>query len=434
MSKLKSTTTIIAQTATALKLATDVRPKWIETIARDQRLLNGNAYLVGATSGLNTFSAVLETQRFKSEGCISGLCTLQKHMLNVAKYNPQIHNASYTTMLSSTAEILSRSTPLTLKALNISQLGMLERETATIMKTAKILTHMPISSLQLAETLKPLASLNSELRIKADTTLATSQVLKSYSAFVVGQHKSIQRDIYSTNKRLKMIEIATDMLQDHISSVCDYVAEEKESSEDITDSEVQVEKSKTAIQYIPSYLGYALKENSTCDLEEEFQKSMICKIITGGKDIAAKIEYINDCYLANGKKELFTPTNKTFKAISCLSTAFSVDDSTFGNVIDSLYMLLYEGSGEAKRVLEVLSDSECAPLWNIKHIRTDFRHDIEHGEEKKYMKKMQLIGAAYKDICGKNKPLKQKDWVTAHCNLFVKVNEFLDLVIEKIAA
>ena len=121
MSKIKPTTAIIAQTATASKLASDVRPKWIETIARDQPLLNGNAYLVGATSGLKTFSAVLETQKFKSEGCISGLCTLQKHMLNVAKYNPPVHSASYTKMLSSTAEILSRSTPLTMKALNISR-------------------------------------------------------------------------------------------------------------------------------------------------------------------------------------------------------------------------------------------------------------------------------------------------------------------------
>ena len=335
-------------------------------------------------------------------------------------------------MLSYTAEILSRFTPLTMQALNISRLGGLERETAAIMKTAKMLTLMPVSSLQLAETLKPIASLSAELQIKADSTLATSQLLKSYSAFVLAQHKSIQRDIDSADKRLKMIEIATDMVQDHISSVCDYVTDKKESSEDIIGSEVQVEKSKTAIQYIPSYLGYALKENSTCDLEEEFQKSMICKIITGGKGIVSKIEYINDYYLSNGKKELFTPTNKTFRAISCLSTAFSVDDTTFGNVIDSLYMLLYEGSGDAKRVLEVLSDSECAPLWDIKHIRTDFRHDIEHGDDKKYLAKMQLIGAAYNGICGKNKPLRQKDWVTAHCNLFIKVNKLLDLMIEKI--
>ena len=95
MSKIKPTTAIIAKTATALKSASDVRPKWIETIARDQRLLNSNAYLVGATSGLKAFSAVLETQRFKIDGCISGLSTLQKHMLNVEMYNPKIHNASY---------------------------------------------------------------------------------------------------------------------------------------------------------------------------------------------------------------------------------------------------------------------------------------------------------------------------------------------------
>ena len=434
MAKLKPYTTLIDQTSTTLKITKDIRPKWIETIARDQRLFNSNASLIGATASLTTLDNVLETQRFTSTDCVRGLYTFQKHMLNVSKYNPEIHNASYTKIIGSTAKILSCSTPLTMKALNISRLGTLECKTATIIKMAKITTHMPISSMQIVETLKPLASLSLELRTKADATLAASQVLKSYSAFVLCQHKSIQRDIDTTDKRLKMIEIATDMVQEHICAVCDYVAQGNQTLEDTSSTEVQLDNSKTAIQYIPSYLGYALNENYTCDLEEEFKKSMICKIISGGKDIVSKIEYINDYYLSNGKKELFTPTNKTFRAISCLSTAFSVDDTTFGNVIDSLYMLLYEGSGDAKRVLEVLSDSECTPLWDIKHIRTDFRHDIEHGDDKKYLAKMQLIGAAYNDICGKNKPLRQKDWVTAHCNLFIKVNKLLDLMIDKIAA
>lgn len=434
MSKFKHTEMSIATTSSLLKLAGEVKPKWIETISRSQSLLNSNTYLTGATEGLKVFSVALETQRLKSIGAISGLNVFQSHMLDVSKFNPQLHNESYTRILSSVAETLSISTPLTIKALNISRIGMLECGTAAVMKTAKILTNMPVSSLQLMETLRPLASLSIESRGKLDGILSTSHLLKAYSSFVLGQHKSIQRDSESTHKRLKMIEIATDMVQDHISSVCDYVIEEEQNDKDDVNDDLQVQKSKTAIQYIPSYLGYALKDDATCDLEEEFQKSMIYKIIAGGKEIVTKIEYINDLYLTKGKKELFTPTNKTFKAVSCLSSAFSVDELTFGTIIDSLYMLLYEGSGEAKRIREVLNDSECNPLWNIKHIRTDFRHDIEHGDEKQYLKKKQLIGAAYKDICGKNKPLKQKDWVTAHCNLFDRVNEFLDLMIEKIAA
>ena len=50
-----------------------------------------------------------------------------------------------------------------MQVLNISRLGGLERETAAIMKTAKMLNLMPVSSLQLAETLKPIASLSAEL-------------------------------------------------------------------------------------------------------------------------------------------------------------------------------------------------------------------------------------------------------------------------------
>ena len=101
--------------------------------------------------------------------------------------------------------------------------------------------------------------------------------------------------------------------------------------------------------------------------------------------------------------------------------------------MDSLYMLIYEGSGSAKRVLEVLTDEECSPLWDIKFLRTDCRHDVEHGSESDIKNKKRKIGEAYKTICGKLRPFMQKEWVSAHCNLFVRVNEFLDLIIDRLS-
>ena len=101
--------------------------------------------------------------------------------------------------------------------------------------------------------------------------------------------------------------------------------------------------------------------------------------------------------------------------------------------MDSLYMLIYEGSGSANRILEVLNDEACLPLWNIKSLRTDCRHDVEHGSEEQIQKKKREIGETYQSICGKLRPFKQKEWVTAHCNLFVKINNFLDLIIEKLS-
>ena len=84
---------------------------------------------------------------------------------------------------------------------------------------------------------------------------------------------------------------------------------------------------------------------------------------------------------------LFKPTNRTYSAVSCLSTAFCVNEESFGGVVDSLYQLLYEGSGDAGRILQILTNEESATLWDIKHLRTSFRHDIEHGNQNKYLKK-----------------------------------------------
>lgn len=432
MSNSKSKKPTTTKPSSRLKNTSTAHPIWIETVSHQNHLLNEKSYFVGAAEGAKCFSSLAKTFPVKIDGCISGITTLEKHMLNIAKYNPISHSKTYSRLLSSSLESLSRYTPLIGGALNIPQLGVLEQETAKLIKTAKILTTMPLSSLQLTETLKPIMSLAPELRIKADKLLSTSHILKSYSSFVTQQHKRIHKDLESTQKRFKMIELATELMQDHITTTCDYLTDENQQDDYNANTEPQLKTTKNAIQYLPSYLGYTLKDSSNCDLEEEFQKSMICKILQGGKDIISKIEYINDLYLRKGEKVLFTPTNKTFKAVSCLSTAFSVDDITFGNVIDSLYMLLYEGSGEAKRITSLLEKEECTTLWNIKHIRTDFRHDIEHGDEKKYLQKSKSIGDAYKAICGKSKPLKQKDWVTAQCNIYTQVNDFLDLMIEKI--
>ena len=88
-------------------------------------------------------------------------------------------------------------------------------------------------------------------------------------------------------------------------------------------------------------------------------------------------------------------------------------------------------SGYAARILKILKDEECATLWNIKHLRTDFRHDYEHGKEREIRNKKKLIADAYQKNCGMKKPIRQKEWVSAHHNLFMAVDEFLDLIIDR---
>ena len=82
-------------------------------------------------------------------------------------------------------------------------------------------------------------------------------------------------------------------------------------------------------------------------------------------------------------------------------------------------------------LLNLLSDEECSVIWKIKHIRTDLRHHIEYNDEAKHLNKKVQSGEAYKGICHKIRPSRQKDWVTAHSNLFLNVIALLDLIITR---
>ena len=406
------------------------KPEWLETVERQQRLFDVGTPMRSMVTECSNILSCLPSHLTDLKGITAGLNTYS-YLLDIYAFNPNEHIAGMQAILASVADRLSIYTPRLYETLNLPALNVLECETASKLKDAEINLPFAMHSLRIADCLQGLNSLCSSALPQIDEALASSRLLKDYASLVKRQHSQIQRDVESCAARLKVIEIATDLLQDQITSAAQY-AESECDSEDVPD-EISIADARTGIQFIPSYLGYTFREDTGYDLDEEFAKSMVSKILTSGKEIPQKIQYINELRMATGQTPIFKPTTKAYTAIQCLLTSFSTDNITFGCVIDSLYMLIYEGSGGAKRILEVLSDDECMTLWNIKHIRTDFRHDIEHGDEKKYLAKKQQIGCAYQAMCGKLKPSKQKDWVTAHSTLYKQVDELLQSIIDKLS-
>ena len=360
------------------------------------------------------------------DACTAGLSTY-KYVLDTAAFQPAIQIPEWQKTLTDITSALSSSIPNLTQTINLPKINALEYETASLLKNSGLDISMPLSSLNLTNTLNSLTTVNSELLPKIDTALSATQILGDYSSLMQKQYEKLQKNICDYEKPLKVVDIATNVVESQIASACSYVDNWNEESEAEPHS-LQVSNSKTSIQYIPVYLGYALKGDSEYNLEEEFDKSIIGKILVLGKSITEKIKYINEI---NSEENVFKPTNASFTAISCISTAFSVNKDTFANVVDSLYMLIYEGSGSASRILKILKDEECETLWNIKHLRTDFRHDYEHGKEKDIRNKKKLIADAYQKTCSMKKPIRQKEWVSAHHNLFMAVDKFLDLIIDR---
>lgn len=85
-------------------------------------------------------------------------------------------------------------------------------------------------------------------------------------------------------------------------------------------------------------------------------------------------------------------------------------EAAFGEIVDALYFLLYEGAGGTKnRLTDIVPDEVLAPLWQLKHLRLHYRHDIEHGDDRDIKKKYEKIARAFRSLCGRDLPSRPGD-------------------------
>lgn len=152
------------------------------------------------------------------------------------------------------------------------------------------------------------------------------------------------------------------------------------------------------------------------------------------KDCCHLIVKCNQKCRVSGKEDIFKPTNKLMGASSAIPDLIAYNESTFGEFIDYLFILLYEGTGDDKlRLRDYLSDNELQPLWNIKQLRNIYlRHDIEHGDSREAKHKMQRVGDIFYSLIAKPLPENSHDYRKAQTEIINNVLEMLNLLFIKI--
>lgn len=111
-------------------------------------------------------------------------------------------------------------------------------------------------------------------------------------------------------------------------------------------------------------------------------------------DVFGLIGECNSIGSSNPAKEIFKITNNMFKRISDVDTPVITKDD-FGNFIDALYEIVYEGSGGLSRVPASVKKDESI-VFTIKFVRADMRHDLDHGDAKEVAKKKERLAEIYK--------------------------------------
>ncbi len=148
-----------------------------------------------------------------------------------------------------------------------------------------------------------------------------------------------------------------------------------------------------------------------------------------GQRIAAMITAINEVYSAQNGTDLFKPTNKTAGAMTRIGKRIG-DLTGYQELLDDLYFLFRESPGQR------LGTDIPVSFADVNQLRTDVRHDVDHGEKKKVIAKKKKIGSTFKKYSGAVSPftLAPERFPLLQANLLAALESDLRLLHARFSA
>lgn len=327
----------------------------------------------------------------------------------------------------------------------------LEKKTFQMADRLSMDLEMPIASAQFSL----IDSISDMAGDKWKKMIAPPSFLTDYEKLVENQHKAIQkvlrRDEFDIEGRLGMLDAASKFVDRQVgwtsgflNTVQEQAQEEREAYDEVipdidaggTKDEAEI---PSTLSKIPQYIGYTNRKDLHITPEEGLEKSILVEITEMGKQIVENAMAINNLCESKDRDIFFKLTGKLVTGAVGIATITCTSRDELGKVIDALYFLFYENLERIKKVVTdqaVRGESVYACIFAVKSIRTDFRHDFEHGKEASIKKKRKEINDYYKKYCGRI-PLKQKDFLILQKNLFgdiLRLEEHLTEKLEELQA
>jgi len=132
----------------------------------------------------------------------------------------------------------------------------------------------------------------------------------------------------------------------------------------------------------------------TSEIDNEYSQLKIARDTKVLADSCLEqIVSLNKIYSTKNGEDLFKLTNELISSLPKIGNIISSKDE-YKNFIDALYKIFYEGSGSLMRIQSSFISDDSIFL-EIKHLRTDLYHDVEHGKQQNIKKKKQVISSIY---------------------------------------
>lgn len=110
------------------------------------------------------------------------------------------------------------------------------------------------------------------------------------------------------------------------------------------------------------------------------------------------VAHLNEGYSAQNGTDLFKATNRTAQALARISKPIN-DFGDYESLIDDLYFLFHEAVGTR------LEGRTPVAFKDINMLRTNLRHDVDHGSGGRVKAKRKQIGATFRKYAGAHSPM-----------------------------
>ena len=137
--------------------------------------------------------------------------------------------------------------------------------------------------------------------------------------------------------------------------------------------------------------------------------------------IVELVAQLNEGYSAQNGTDLFKPTNRTTQALGKIRKAIH-EFADYKSLIDDLYFLFHEGVGTR------LDGQTPDAFKDVNTLRTDLRHDVDHGSGGKVKSKRKQIGETFRKYGGAPSPagLAPEMFVVVQANLLSALRRDLE--------
>ena len=262
------------------------------------------------------------------------------------------------------------------------------------------------------------------MRFSAKTALESIQAFQSFAKRQLRRAVIDEPNVFS--RRMAVTDLAGDLLETAQSS-WEMLGQQATA---VPDNCPPVMVKPAIYSHLNQELSYLYRKDVKADPHSAYHRSTASRVATLGGEIVELIYNINQSRMSSANAHIFKPTNRALRAIYQLTNSVSRNEQSFGDVVDALYILIYEGSGSASRLTDLMTDAELTTVWWIKTLRTSMRHDVDHGDERKSRKKHSEIGEVYYALVGQMRPKLAADWSAAQVVLYEYTADLLRSVLD----